>query len=501
MLTRRRLLAATGASIGLGLLPAGCQPAWRGEGVDCDDPLLEELTGGLLQTPTDASFAWLAEQLGAGRSAEELLHVIASASLRLAPPATLDRELPAAARMAHSASVLVDNSEGDPRALGTLFRVLDSFDRARTTGGAPLGALERTALPSAEAAREALQEALARFEPEAAQLAIIALGRAEGAGSAFDALLAWGPRSQHLLGHAPLALAQLTRAWARFGGGCGEIALRQLAFALALSAPGAKLAPFTTTKVRRRELDDELWEQGAALGLAPLEEAITDLVTGARSDDPDEAVTRAIRWLNEGASAQAVYTAAALAGVELILRSTSDELPAPVSAAQAQGAGRRCVQTVAALRQLARRADDVELRQQLALTAAAWLPAFRDDAGLAGAPAVSVLGLLPSVVVPTTDLIFESIGEDPLLAARLTFALLTDGGGRGALLRDWTWRGVTLRGGDEEAQTFQAAVFEEAAVAPGAWGNRLLAAAIVAAPGAHDERWSRMDEVEQLLSL
>ncbi len=53
-------MAATGASIGLGLLPAGCQPAWRGEGVDCDDPLLEELTGGLLQTPTDASFAWLA---------------------------------------------------------------------------------------------------------------------------------------------------------------------------------------------------------------------------------------------------------------------------------------------------------------------------------------------------------------------------------------------------------------------------------------------------------
>lgn len=500
MLTRRRLLAATGASLGLGLLPSGCQPAWQGTGVDCDDAVLDELSTALLQTEPSASFAWLAGELDAGRSAAELLHVMAAASLRVSTPASLDRELPAAARMTPSVHVLIESSDGDRRALGGLFRVLDSLDRARASS-APLGPLDDDALPPGDEAGAALNEALALFEPEAAQAAIIAISRSEGAGSAFEALLRWGPRNQHLLGHAPLALSQLTRAWARFGGGCGEIFLRHLAWTLALSGPGPALAPFTTTKVRRSELDVDLWEQGAALGLAPLDEAVTDLVIGARSDDADEAITRAVGWLNDGASAQAVYTACALVGVELLLRARSDEVTDAAAGARAGAAGRRCLQTVAALRQLSRRADDVTLRQQLVLTAAAWTARFRADAGLEGAPGVNVLGLMPSVVVPTTDLVFESLDDDPLLAARLTFALLADGDGRSALLRDWTRRGISHRGDDERAQTFLAAAFEEAAVAPGDWGDRLLAGAIVAAPGDGEDRWDRMDEVEQLLGL
>lgn len=217
----------------------------------------------------------------------------------------------------HSVYQVCQDVRADERLL-PLFWAINGFkQRQEDFPAAPLTEL-RGPLPTADKARAEFAEAMERADLDRAEPALVALARTQGARQTMEQLWLYGCRNGHAGGHGAISVANCFRALDTIGWQEAEPALRfvlQDLFQLGYVRPDASFAQNTARVERRLDNLPAGWA-GETANQAATRELYALIREGKAADTCDLAV----RQLQDGIAAQALWDAAHLATAELLVR-------------------------------------------------------------------------------------------------------------------------------------------------------------------------------------
>ena len=256
-----------------------------------------------------------------------------------------------------------------------IFWALDYFKVAQVSdvqeGDWTMSAVNERQLPAGPAAKTEFQQAMERWDVEAADSAVAGWSRTAGMSEVFELLFRYGARDLRDIGHKAIFVANSYRTLQCIGWRYAEPVLRSLTYAL-LNHTGepnpsqADLAPDQAWRENRQSIADlpADWLSGR------IDEAASqDLLAALRKDSSADATRQALELLQRGVSPQSIWDAIFLSAGELLMQQ-----PGIVSL--------HALTSANALHYAYRTIGDHTMRPLLMLQNVAFLCHFRDRLGL-----------------------------------------------------------------------------------------------------------------------
>jgi hypothetical protein len=489
---RRRFLktaAAGGAALGIGdlaflarLRPVSAEEATLDPKTVRLRPEIEPLVRLLEETPRERLLEEVAARIKRGTSSyQEVLAALLLAGVRNVQPR------PSVGHKFHA--VLVVNSAhlaslGSPETDRWLpiFWALDYFKSSQAQdvreGNWTMGPVDESAVPPARKAREAFAAAMDRWDEAAADAAVTALARTQGANAVYELFFRYGARDFRSIGHKAIYVANSYRTLSCVGWQHAEPVLRSLAYALLMHEdgnPAERDAPADRPWKRNQELAGRIKEGWA--GGAPDSAASADLLGTLRKGSDEDCCRQAVELLNRGVAPSSLWDALFDGAGELLMRQ-----PGIVSL--------HAVTTTNALQYAYQASADDRTRKLLLLQGAAFLPLFRDAMGGRGKVGDARIDRVEPLATAESgpgavEEIFADASRDRSSACRKALAYLQGRGEPGALI-DAARRLVFIKGDDPHDYKFSSAVLEDYYHASPTWRDRYLAASLFLLPGSGD---------------
>jgi hypothetical protein len=368
-----------------------------------------------------------------------------------------------------------------------IFWALDHFKGAQARdveeGDWTMSAVDDAAVPSADRARQALHDALDKWDESAADTAIAGLTRTASPADTFETFWRYSGRDFRSIGHKAIYAANSWRTLQTIGWEHAEPVTRSLAYALLAREGGGNPAEndFAADAPGRRNLERltsirEGWLEGEASRGATLE-----LLQCLRAQSADDASQLVVDQLNRNVAPQSIWDAMFLASGELLMR-------------QPGIVGLHTVTTTNALHQAFLTSGDDATRRYVLLQNAAFLPMFLQAMRGRGAVAdISIDAMEPQplagdAAAAATE-IFADVSRDRMAATRKTLAHLgepaadsaeepADRPDKANQLITAARRLIFLKGNDAHDYKFSSAVLEDYNHISPAWRARYLAAAM-----------------------
>ncbi|HET6250163.1 MAG TPA: hypothetical protein VFE47_20905 [Tepidisphaeraceae bacterium] len=377
---------------------------------------------------------------------------------------------------AHLASLASGNSDRWLPIFWAIDRFKASQLETQKESGWRMGAVDESKVPTSEKARQAFIDAMEHWDEAAADTAAAGLARFCGRNECFELFARFGARDFRDIGHKAIFVSNSFRLLECVGWHNAEPVLRSLAYAL-LQHEGGNPAQGDAAPDRPWRRNVELvkkikpaWQDGKAS-----ERAAADLLSTLRTASDQQACETVVDALNGGLSPQSVWDALLSGSCELLMRKTGIVSLHSVTSSNAL----HFAHNVSA---------ENETRLMLLLQNAAFVPLFRQAAGIADKPGAVRVDQFEAAAHPAADAkdaladIFASAGKDRISAAKKALAYL-DGGQSADDLMHAARRLVFLKGNDAHDYKFSSAVLEDYRQLSPKIRNRYLAAAMFYFPG------------------
>jgi hypothetical protein len=426
-------------------------------------PEMEPVVRWIEETPRDRALQTAAEQLKGGLPYRQLLGGLFLAGIRNIKPRPVGFKFHAVMVINSAHQLALDASQ--PDRLLPFFWALDNFKSSQAQdareGDWVLGPVNESAVPGPERSRKLFQEAMDRWDDEAADGAVTGLCRAAGAGEIAESLWRYGVRDWQNIGHKIIFMAQSFRTLDTIGWQHAEPVLRSLVYGLLNGGNTESAAPYAANEshVQRIRRDWAAGQEDASATLAMLE--------ALRQGTPDETARAAVDLLNRGVSAGSIWDSIMLAANELLMRQ-----PGIVSL--------HAVTASNSLHYAFRAAGQDSTRLLTLLQACSWIALFREGVrsrnGLPAEPRIDQLAETPEKSFDVDD-VFHEMGKDRLSAARRALGFAKNGKPP-ALFMDAARHLVFTKGTDSHDYKFAAAAFEEIHHASPMWQPHLLAGSV-----------------------
>lgn len=437
-------------------------------------PEIEPLVRFLEETPRENLLNETIARIKAGLSYQELLAALFLAGVRnVEPRPSVGFKFHAVlvVNSAHLASLASPDRE---RWLPILWAV-DHFkgaqaQNAKERDGWRMPAVNESALPPAHRAREAFVDAMEKWDPAAADVAVAALVRNAGADEVFELFSRFAPRDFRSIGHKAIFLANSRRTLECIGWQHAEPVLRSLAYALLANEgrdPQQADSPADRAGRQNRELVAKInpeWRSGR------LDAGATGefLATLRQASDLDGAKA-AVELLNRGVGPQSLWDALFDSAGEVLLRR-----PGIV--------GLHAVTTANALHYLYEATADDANRRWILLQCASFIPSFREAAVARGGSSneTFVDKLEPLAFSSPQDAVAEicaDISRDRMAAARKVLTYVRGNPNPKPLL-DAARLLIFAKGNDAHDYKFSAAILEDFYHVSPEWRDKYLAASV-----------------------
>lgn len=487
--TRRHFLqaaAASGAFAGwgdlgfLGRLPAvtAAEAKLKTQMVQFR-PEIEPLVRLLEDTPRDKLLEEVAAKIHGGTSYPEVLAALLLAGIRNVQPRPSVGFKFHAVLVVNSAHLASLASPDEHRWL-PIFWAIDYFKDAQAQdvreGDWTMAAVNESALPSADKAREAFVEAMDQWDEGKADVAAAALARTADRHELFNLFSRYGSRDFRAIGHKIIYVSNAWRTLEAIGWQHSEPVLRSLAYAMLQHESGNPAKqdlpadrPGRENLERIAKFPDD-WQRGEID-----ERATTDFLSTLYSGSPEDCCGQVVELLNHKVSPQSIWDALFVGAGELLMR-------------QPGIVGLHAVTSTNALHFAYQASTDEPNRRLLLLQNAAFLPMFRGAMEGRGKVAdVKLAELKPADLTAggamAVDQILSDVSKDPMVAAGETLTYLRRQSDPSPLV-DAARLLVFLKGNDAHDYKFSSAVLEDYQHVSPNWRDRYLASSMFHLNGA-----------------
>lgn len=444
------------------------------------EPDIEPLVELIEESPRGRVLEEIASRIRGGTSYREVLAALLLAGVRNVQPRPSVGFKFHAVLVVNSAHLASISSPDSDRWL-PIFWAIDEFKNSQSRdveeGDWNMRPVDEASLPPAHHAREAFLQAMDKWDPAAADVAIASLARHAGANEIFEIFARLGPRDFRSIGHKAIYVANAWRTLQCIGWQYSEPVLRSLAYALTnhegeANPASADLEPDRPHR-RNIELAQKIrpdWQTGRSDSGATKE-----LLATLRGGSDQEACEAAAKIINDGIHPQSVYDALLVGAGELLMR-------------QPGIVGLHAVTSTNALRYLYEHSMNDETRRLALLQNAAFLPLFREAMRRRGAVGDQrVEDLQPAeLAAPGTEVleqIFRDVSGNATAACRQVLAYLREQRSPEAFITA-ARRLVFLKGNDSHDYKFSSAVLEDYYHASPEWRDVYLATSVFRLNGA-----------------
>ena len=332
-----------------------------------------------------------------------------------------------------------------------------------------LAPIDESAVPPSHRAKQALIEALEKWDEAAADAAIVGMVRTSGANEIYEVLCRYGVRDFRELGHKEIYVANSFRALEAIGWHHAEPVLRSVTYAM-LDRVGAKENPskadFPADRPFRRNLEEVKEIRAGWLDGKPDSDAAKVLLQAIRSGSAVDTSQLVVKLLNRGVAPQSLFDAFFDGAGELLMQSPGIQ-------------SLHATTFTNAVHYSWNHAQNDETRKLLLLQNAAFLPLFRGNAKDKGIriDKLEPLALKQSGVGAVEEIFADIGGTTRLDAARKILAHLKENPDPKPLA-DAARRLIFLKGRDSHDYKFSSAVLEDYQHLSSPWRERFLAASV-----------------------
>ena len=477
---RRRFLQSAsalglGAGLGGGAALRAITPARGAMAVTPDvvrfRPEIEPVVRWIEETPRERIIEVGVDHLKNGLPYRDLLAGLFLAGVRNIKPHPVGFKFHAV-MVINSAHLLGQTATVNDRLLPLLW-ALDTFKNSQAQdvkeGDWSLGKVDESRLPTPGKARSEFLNAMEQWDAAAADAAVAQLCRTSGAAETMEPIWRSAVRDQRNIGHKPIFAMQCWRTLQAIGWQHAEPVLRSLAFGL-LDLNGddrhVPVGPYEANLENAKKVRDG-WQIGKA---DP--EATRSLLATIRQANPESASAEAVKLLNAGVSADALWDAVNLAAGELLM------LAPGIIAIHA-------TTSTNALHYIFNASGDDTTRKLALLQAVGWQPLYRGRAKPAAGLAIDALEPLKpdSSGDEAVVEIFDAVSRDRRVAAGKAVGYLQSGGSADAVYAA-ARRLIFHKGRDSHDYKYGAASWEECLLASDPkWRAPLVASAMFNLPG------------------
>jgi hypothetical protein len=408
------------------------------------------------------------DEIRTGRSYQELLAALFLAGIRNVQPRPsvgFKFHSVLVVHSAHQASLAaVDEHRWTP-----LLWSIDYFKRAQQSdaseGDWTMAAAPSANVPEPTQALQSLDQALSRWDVDAADAAATVVARTASAGQILNLLAKHAARDYRSIGHKSIYLANAFRTLGVIGWQHSEPVVRSLCYAILnhTGDPNPAQSDLDVDRVGRSNwLRVDTMSNGWFAGdRKPIESAT--VAQELRTASPEQAADFVVQLINSGCHPENVYDGIMLAAAEMVSR-------------QAAIVPLHAVTTSNAMRFLYRNVNDERTRQWLLLQNASFIPHFRESAVARGQLSdVDLLELDPTAGANASlETLFKQIGTDRKGAAESVLNLSQQSSVAHNLIgraREF----VFLKGNDAHDYKFSSAAIEDYYQIDPAWRSRYLA--------------------------
>ena len=437
-------------------------------------PEIEPVVRLLEETPRERALEMAIAQLKNGLSYKNLLAGLFLAGIRNIKPRPVGFKFHAV-MVINSAHVLGQSAAVSERLLPLLW-ALDNFKASQAQdvkeGDWVLGPVEESRLPKTGRARDEFVRAMEAWDAPAADTAIAALCRGNGAAATMEPLWRMAVRDQRNIGHKAIFAAQSWRTLQTIGWEHAEPVLRSLVFGM-LDLQGDSrprpVGPYEANVENAGKIRED-WQVGRDDS-----GATSALLQVIRAATPEGASAEAVKMLNQGVSPGSLWDAAVLASCELMMHKPD------ILALHA-------TTSTNALHYIYMASGDDLTRRLALLQAIGWQPMFRGRTKLTDPEGIDSLKINADLPISSGDEsvahIFATINEDRKKAAAQAIAYLGHGGSSN-LIFDAARRMIFHKGAESHQYKYGAAVAEEFlwSTAP-KWRGQIAATSMFYLPGA-----------------
>jgi hypothetical protein len=441
---------------------------------------IEPLVRLLEETSRERLLEEVAARIQSGTSYREILAALLLAGVRNVQPRPSVGFKFHAVLVVNSAHLASLGSPDEHRWL-PIFWALDYFKDAQAQdvreNNWTMAAVDESAVPPADRARQEFIEAMDNWDEARADAAVAGLARSATPAELFELFCRYGSRDFRSIGHKAIFVANSWRTLDSIGWQYAEPVLRSLAYALLMheeknpsqsDLPADRPGRENVARAGRIRAD---WQEGRTD-----DRATTELLTTLRQRSAEEACDHVVELLNSGIAPQSIWDGLLVGAGELLMRQ-----PAIVAL--------HAVTTSNALTYAYQASTSDENRRMLLLQNAAFLPLFREAMKGRGSVAdVDITQIEPVATEsgqPAVDEILAEISRDRMSAARKVLAY---GQGRGDVRQfiDGARLQVFFKGTNSHDYKFSSAVLEDYAHVSPSWRDRYLAASVFNLRGSGD---------------
>lgn len=490
--------AATGAAAGFADLAflSNLNPVAAQESVDAATvrftPEIEPLVRMLEETPRESLIEEVAKRVKGGLNYNQVLTALLLAGVRNVQPRPSVGFKFHAVLVVNSAHLASQASPDTDRWL-PVFWALDYFKSSQARdvreGNWTMAAVDEPRVPDVSTALKDFDNAMNRWDEQAADVAVTGLARTHGANHIFESFARYGIRDFRSIGHKAIFVANSWRTLNCIGWRYSEPVLRSLAYALLNhgSEPNPADSDLYPDRPWRRnqKLAGQIrkgWQSGRLDDTATI-----DLLTTLRDQGPDDACDKVVELLNRGVSPRSVYDALFLVSGEMLMRQPG------IVALHAST-------TTNAMHQIFQNSANDQTRRLTLLQNAAFLPMFRkamQDRGNVGDQQIDKLASKDTGEDPLGT-IYRDVSRDRESAARRMLQYLDNGNSADEAIRA-ARQLIFLKGTDSHDYKFSSAVLEDYYSISPKWRNRFLAASVYKLRGAEDKDNGLVDRIRGVL--
>lgn len=432
-------------------------------------PEIEPLVRLLEETPRERLLEEVAARIKRGTTYREVLAALQLAGVRNIQPRPVGFKFHAVL-VVNSAHLASQNSPDSDRWL-PIFWALDQFKSSQARdvreGDWTLSAVDESAVPAGEKAREMFIAAMDDWDEEKTDVATAGLTRNLSQQEIFDLFCRYGARDFRDIGHKAIYVANSWRTLQNIGWQHTEPVLRSLAYALLYHEQGnpAKRDAESDRPGRRNlELIKKIqpgWKNGKADA-----DAAGSFLKVLREGSWQDASDNAVELLNRRVAPQSLWDAIFQGAGELLMRKPGI-------------ATLHACTTANAMRYAFQHATQDATQQFLLLQNAAFIPRFREIAGAVKGTAIDELETATTKAKDASSLeeIFSDVSRNKPLAARKALGWLNNAGDAKPFI-DAAQRLIYLKGTDSHDYKFSSAVLEDYFNLSPKFRERYLAASV-----------------------
>ena len=490
--SRRRFLEATaagGALVGLGdlsfltqLRPVSADEAELDPRIVRFQPEIEPLVRLIEDTPRGQLLEKVADRIREGSSYRDVLASLLLAGVRNVQPRPSVGFKFHAVLVVNSAHLASLSSPDSDRWL-PIFWALDYFKSSQARdvqeGNWTMAPVKESEVPPPHRARQALTDALDRWDVEAADAAVAGFARSAGAQEAFEVFSHYGARDFRSIGHKAIFVANSWRTLQCIGWQHAEPVLRSLAYALLNHQGEPNPADSDLAADRPWRFNQKLAQQirDSWLDGEVNPEATREMLSTLYSGSAEDACRQVVELLNNGVAPQSIYDALFVGSGELLMRQ-----PGIVAL--------HAVTSTNALNYAFRTSANDQTRRLVLLQNAAFLPLFRDAMASRGQVRDKRIDQLEPVDVKESEeapvmSVFRDVSDNRDRAARKMLGLLQQQHEAKSLI-DSARRLIFLKGTDSHDYKFSSAVLEDFYHVSPDWRNQFLATSVYRLRGTKD---------------